>query len=285
MKKENKFTNVLFCIWVFVAFAILQLAVTLPLSLPLQMQALTAANGDLSKYQEIYFQLIAESNVGFKAQIIYTCLSCVLAAIWFLKGYRKTYSEEERAQSKKMMKNGYLTAGLIFGTLAFYCFDVFVANGVATLWPAAEDYNEFLMSVSLDGNVILSTLIVVVLAPINEELIYRGIILRKSTKAFTAIVPIILVQAILFGVMHMNPVQSAYAVIIGVFFGFIAYKYKSIIPSIFAHVLNNGVATLAGYLPEGARTLPLYLVYFVVFLAAAICFFVLNKKKNAVKEA
>ena len=89
--------------------------------------------------------------------------------------------------------------------------------------------------------------IVAILGPMAEELVFRGIIysgLRKSGR----IIPAILLQAIMFGFMHMNFNQMSYAIALGVFFGILTEITGSIWPSFFAHFLVNFTSTLEVFL-------------------------------------
>lgn len=78
-------------------------------------------------------------------------------------------------------------------------------------------------------------------APIAEELIYRGYIM-KSLKKYGANFAIV-ISSILFGLMHMNPTQSFFAIFVGLVLGYVAMNY-SIKWSILFHIINNAVYTV-----------------------------------------
>lgn len=90
-----------------------------------------------------------------------------------------------------------------------------------------------------------------VLAPISEELLFRGYILRALRpygKRFA-----ILGSAILFGLFHGNLLQGPYAVLVGLVMGWLTCTY-SIHWAIALHVFNNlvlaeGLGRLAEVLP------------------------------------
>lgn len=98
---------------------------------------------------------------------------------------------------------------------------------------------------------IMITIAAVLLAPFGEELIFRGVIfyyakkmmadLENRKKAFWIANT---VQALAFGLLHLNVVQSSYAFIIGLVLGYLAYRYQSIVPTILAHMLINGIGNL-----------------------------------------
>lgn len=277
MNKENKVKNVLFTVWVLIAFLLIQVGGSLPIIITKAVSALMAAGGDMNLYIETYTASLAE--IGTLAEVVSTVVSLVAAFIWFMVGYRKFYSPEEKAEGRKFVKNPLTIVMMITGTLAIYSFDVLLASLTAALSPASEEFYSTMMDIALGGSPVLAWITLAILAPINEELIFRGIILRKSSKAFTKVLPIILVQAILFGIMHLNPIQSIYAMVIGLFLGYIAYKSKSVIPSILLHALNNIVADSANYWPEALRSVVAFAIYFVVLGAVTVFLFIKVNKK------
>ena len=60
------------------------------------------------------------------------------------------------------------------------------------------------------GNAFGTFMIAVIAAPVVEEILFRGIVLRSMRK-FTPVWAAILISSVLFGVYHLNIVQAAYA--------------------------------------------------------------------------
>lgn len=85
--------------------------------------------------------------------------------------------------------------------------------------------------------IILTIMYLVVVAPIAEEIVFRGIIL-KALSPFGKKNAIIL-SALLFALMHKNIPQAVGAFTIGILFAVIDIKANSIVPSIIMHTLNN----------------------------------------------
>lgn len=73
-------------------------------------------------------------------------------------------------------------------------------------------------------------------APIVEEVIYRGFIM-KSLEKYGKVFAIV-ISAILFGLMHTNLTQSIFAMLVGLVLGYVAMNY-SLKWSILLHFLNN----------------------------------------------
>jgi len=93
---------------------------------------------------------------------------------------------------------------------------------------------------------ISSFIVIVIAAPILEELIFRGIILKGLLTKYTPIKSII-ISSLLFGIVHLNPWQFIAAMIIGVFSGWIYYKTKKLTLSILIHMVNNFFAFMSMY--------------------------------------
>lgn len=90
----------------------------------------------------------------------------------------------------------------------------------------------------------LGYLVVGILAPICEEMVFRGAVLRSLLTVFKQKNHwwAIAASALLFGVMHLNFLQGIHAFIIGLLLGWMYYRTNSIVPGIVFHWVNNTVA-------------------------------------------
>ena len=89
----------------------------------------------------------------------------------------------------------------------------------------------------------------IILAPILEEILFRGIILEAFLKKYD-ISKAILFSALLFGTVHFNPPQILSASIFGLILGWIYYRTKSLLPCIFMHFVNNLLAFVPSIFPK-----------------------------------
>ena len=90
----------------------------------------------------------------------------------------------------------------------------------------------------------LGLLSIALLAPILEEMLFRGSIEGYLLKAWKSPWGAIIVSSLVFGVVHMNPAQIPFAFLLGVMFGWLYYRTGSLLPGIIGHVLNNSVAAV-----------------------------------------
>ena len=108
---------------------------------------------------------------------------------------------------------------------------------------------DFLRKILLDQGDktgVYSFIAVVIAAPILEELIFRGIILKGFLKSYSPLKSI-LISSLLFGLIHLNPWQFIGASILGIFSGWIYYKTNKLTLCILIHLTNNLLAFIGGY--------------------------------------
>lgn len=142
-----------------------------------------------------------------------------------------------------------------------------------------EQYNELMESL-FTGSPFLIFVSTVILAPVSEELLFRGVILQKSLK-FAPFAVANLLQALLFGIFHMNIVQGLYAAAGGLVMGYVAYKFRTIKASMLLHAVYNGL----GYLlitPDQEWWFYIYVSAGLLLAAVSLAF--LSKARPVVPE-
>lgn len=110
-----------------------------------------------------------------------------------------------------------------------------------------RDYDQVIGTI-LNHNLFAVLIYVILIAPVTEELIFRGVILSKLEEAL----PFFganLIQAATFGIYHWNIVQGVYAFGIGLLLGFIAHRFRSLTASVLLHMAINGSAFLVTMVP------------------------------------
>lgn len=84
---------------------------------------------------------------------------------------------------------------------------------------------------------------VAVVAPIVEELIFRGLILHGFRRNYNGFVAVFM-SALLFALFHLNPWQFPATFVLGLLLGWIVIRTNSIILSILGHSINNFLVLL-----------------------------------------
>ncbi len=90
---------------------------------------------------------------------------------------------------------------------------------------------------------LFSVIQAVIAAPLLEELIFRGVILKGFLRNYSPLKAILL-SSFLFGVIHIIPGQVVASFFTGLLFGFIYWKTRSLLTSVLLHAINNGVILL-----------------------------------------
>lgn len=94
-------------------------------------------------------------------------------------------------------------------------------------------------------DIFFSCFAAIIIAPVLEELLCRGIICRALAR-YSRFVSII-ISGILFGMMHMNFQQGLVHMITGSILAYASLKYRSILLTIGCHMVFNTIATLLSY--------------------------------------
>lgn len=203
--------------------------------------------------------MVMEEATGAAAWgvLLYHVISLPVFWVWYYFGCGRV----KLGNPLKILK------GKVFGVVLIAGFGMnLLANGVAMClqFLAPEVYANYveLMEAAGMGENPLAILAAVILAPIGEELLCRGIILYYGMKMATGaknenirfwIANIL--QAFLFGVMHANLVQGTYAFILGLGLGMLCRRYHSIYPAMLGHFVINFLSSfvmglLFGWVPE-----------------------------------
>lgn len=120
---------------------------------------------------------------------------------------------------------------------------------ISALLPEMPEWIEKLLSGMTGGNFILSFICVSIFAPLFEEWLCRGIILRGLLTRMRP-VSAIAVSAVFFAVLHMNPWQAVPAFMLGSVFGYVYYKTGSLKLTMLMHFVNNTMALLLSRIPS-----------------------------------
>lgn len=93
-----------------------------------------------------------------------------------------------------------------------------------------------------DPAVLVPTLLVLaVLAPLVEELVFRGLLYGWVAGRWGGL-PALLVSSLAFAAAHYEPAHIVLVAPLGLWFGWLRWRTGSLLPSIVAHTINNGLA-------------------------------------------
>lgn len=152
----------------------------------------------------------------------------------------------------------------------------FVVIVVLTALPAAwtESYGE--ASSSIDTGSVLGVISAAVVAPVAEELIFRGLVTNRLSRVMPGWLAVLLSAAV-FGLCHGELVWFCYAFVLGALFGFIDLRAGSVLPSILGHVVFNAIGQIMTFVPETEEGTEILIAMGVLLLAAIVCL-ILDRK-------
>ncbi len=127
--------------------------------------------------------------------------------------------------------------GCYFMLMAATVLLLFITGTIANLIPMSNNISKALAGIVRQTG-IFTFIYFVILAPVFEELLFRGIMLDGMLNRYSPIKAIIW-SSIFFGVAHLNPWQFITAFSIGCFSGWVYYRSKSVLPCIVIHIAAN----------------------------------------------
>jgi len=113
---------------------------------------------------------------------------------------------------------------------------------------------------------LLSGINMIIIAPIIEELVYRGIIFNYCRKK-TSLLWAVLISASFFSIVHFNPEGIIFLLIYGVMFAIVYYKTNNLLIPILLHSSINAIAFFSEPSTIGLSTESL-LIYLAIYLGA-----------------
>ncbi len=155
-------------------------------------------------------------------------------------------------------------------------------NGVLNLMPDSllEDYMEA-SGVLTQDTTVFTVLLGVIIGPIVEEIIFRGIILNRLRKAMP-VTAAVLVSSFLFGVAHIQPIWAIYTFVLGCILAIAAVRTDSIVPSIIIHVIFNACGELlAASNIEGTMIIGILFAFMgCILMAGTAMIYIKNQQKS-----
>ena len=159
---------------------------------------------------------------------------------WFLRSRKEPIAERLRIRlvsSDVIISTIYLSFGIIILSDE-------LDRIIQIFLPAPEyilDLNGLLQPESILGFFLLF-IAVVIIAPLGEELLFRGFLQQILEKHWKDVTKAVLVTALFFAMIHMNPYWFVQIYILGILLGFLAWKTKSVLPPLILHGINNAMA-------------------------------------------
>lgn len=198
-------------------------------------------------YAAIYFilqvviQLVMMFSLGYSIAMENLALTIILSSIigfliyWGIIKLRKQFL----VSAFSFRKFDYRQIPFFMG-LGF-CLQ-YLFQGLILIFNLEDKFPEHAQTMKLifeGGSPVIVMLSVIIFAPFIEEILFRGLIINEL-KGKMPLILVILIQSLMFGVIHGNWLQIAYAFIMGILLGLVSIWSRSIWPAIIFHMSING---------------------------------------------
>lgn len=156
--------------------------------------------------------------------------------------------------------------------LSVLCF-IFPAQWFA-LWLEKIGY-AFSTDIPLGSalDVTLCVLVTVIIAPVCEELVFRGALLTGLTKKL-GVLPSVLLSGLAFSLMHMNPEQTVYQFFMGCACAYLAICSGTVVCPMIVHACNNLIALILEF--TGTAFLDVFFAGQLAFVLSTVGFLALG---------
>lgn len=179
--------------------------------------------------------LVMDMNFTIVISIVFSFFCMVIFGIWYYRSCNGTFKINP-------IKDFHLfeILGIILLIPGTQFISSIITSIISTIFPSLlESYLELIENTGLSGEIpVLMMIYAVFMAPISEELIFRGVTYSIARRTFSFWGANI-IQALLFGIFHMNPIQSCYTFVLGLVLGYIREKGGTLYHVIFFHFLFN----------------------------------------------
>lgn len=226
------------------------------------------------RIMEAYYQ-----NIGI-VLFIYHVMGLLIFGLWYYFGFNK---------NNKIVGKNLKNKDIIFLAKFSIGFQLLISGVLSILleWRPEwmNNYMELMDKAGFSSLEFFSIITAIFIAPVGEELIFRGVTMEMAKKRGENFWAANVIQAMAFGLCHLNVVQGVYAFALGLAIGYMKEVYGNIKACILFHFLFNFLGTVVlGSIPDmGKWNVTIYFIF--ILLGAAITFFSADyfkeiKKKN-----
>jgi membrane protease YdiL (CAAX protease family) len=192
---------------------------------------------------EAFQSSIAEKTLEFinKNSGVMLSISALLSLLIFSAIYgarRLPFFSVTRLDARPQLPDAIFGACAGFSSYAVIMLALGLLASSKALERAFTDYEERMAFAVPNRNLLLSILGIGIITPIVEEILFRGMITSELNKVFSPKLTVA-IQGALFGLYHLEPIQILYAIPLGIFLGYCAYKSRSLWPAVAGHIAMN----------------------------------------------
>ena len=115
---------------------------------------------------------------------------------------------------------------------------------VSQLGPQPEGVKQVTEGIQGTARILQTLAVLGLLAPIVEELVFRGLFYGWLAGRWSNLVAFVL-SSLAFAAAHTEPLHILLVLPLGFWFGWLRWRTGSLVPTIVAHIINNTIAVAA----------------------------------------
>lgn len=241
MKRIGRF---LFCLLPLIITIVLQNLIIIPICGITAIIIVLQNKQTGISFQELLHELLSLWSTG--PFIIFVSMAYAIVAL-FLFGfwYRKKLAPTQERVAIKSAFNPWIVFSLFLLSVGLQYVTSYLMTFVGMLRPDwMQSYADLIDMAQINTPSALTLFYSLLIAPVSEELVFRGVTFGYAKKALP-LTGAICLQAVLFGVFHANIIQGIYAALLGLFLGYLCEAGGSIAIPILFHAFFNTFGSLA----------------------------------------
>lgn len=210
---------------------------------------LSLSDFKLGNFREIFERFATEDNVAGVGYMLATMVAVFVVFLWKKKRFFRNvlFSRNKKMKASTL----FIFILMMFGVQAIALIN---ASFLELILNQLGDSGFSITEAPQAETPIMMLLYTGILAPISEEIMFRGGVMRTLQPAGKRFA--ILASGVLFAVMHCNMFQIPFAFVAGLILGYVTVEY-SLWWSIFLHTFNNlilaeGVGFITRHMPQTA---------------------------------
>jgi membrane protease YdiL (CAAX protease family) len=236
---------------------------------------------------------IYEIQLSVAKKIIYSLtFSSIITLLAYIFMFRKKETSlwQRCNMSIKVKGKNYILIMILAVTFALFTSSAITLfkDSIPSLSSVPEEFaNDIATGISMGYSPSIFTMIaifltVLILGPVLEEVLFRGLIFNELKNNDANIIASVIIQAALFSIAHFNISQSSYTLILGVFLALVYLWTKSLKSAIALHIGFNISGMLIS--PFVVAFAEKYTIFIAILSFIMVCISLMMLYKNRIKE-
>jgi len=254
----NKFFGVVKCLAVMIIFVVIQFGVATVAAIGYGI--FYAAINDGNVEQQELNKLILENSMAIS--VIAQIVALIIMGLWYYLAYYKKEVKKTNKTFKGEQIAGICMLGLGLQFVINYLV-ILIGMGFPKL---IEQHEKHMQETGMNELGVVAVLSTVILAPLLEEIVFRGIIIRIGVKSFKYQITVILLSSILFGAAHGIPLQIIYAFLLGTIIAAVYFRYRNLLLCMLLHAVFNASSYISILLQKVSNDNNSWLIGIMMFV-------------------